>query len=137
MLNMLLDTASTTTNDYSSISSVVLLVVMLLVMYLFVLRPQKKEQQKAEEMRNSLQIGDTVTTIGGVVGIVVGIKDDTILLETGSDRVKIRFVKSAVNSVEKLDMTSDVKTAAAANKVEDKKKKADDKKAEEAKPEEK
>ena len=137
MLNMLLDTASTTTYDYSSISSVVLLVVMLLVMYLFVLRPQKKEQQKAEEMRNSLQIGDTVTTIGGVVGIVVGIKDDTILLETGSDRVKIRFVKSAVNSVEKLDMTSDVKTAAAANKVEDKKKKADDKKAEEAKPEEK
>ena len=51
-----------------------------------------------------LEIGDQVTTIGGVIGRVVAIKDDTFVLETGADRVKIRFTKSAISSVEKLNM---------------------------------
>ncbi len=55
-------------------------------------------------MRAALEIGDQVTTIGGVIGRVVAIKDDTFVLETGSDRVKIRFTKSAISSVEKLNM---------------------------------
>ena len=55
-------------------------------------------------MRNSLEIGDQVTTIGGVIGRVVAIKDDTFVLETGADRVKIRFTKTAIGSVEKLNM---------------------------------
>lgn len=55
-------------------------------------------------MRNSIEIGDEVTTIGGVIGRVTAIKEDTFVLETGSDRVKIRFRRSAISSVEKLDM---------------------------------
>ena len=55
-------------------------------------------------MRNSIDVGDEVTTIGGVVGRVASIKDDTFVLETTSDRVKIRFRRSAISSVEKLDI---------------------------------
>ena len=57
-------------------------------------------------MRSSIEIGDKVSTIGGIVGIVCAIseKDDTIVLETGSDRTKIRFRRTAISSVEKLDM---------------------------------
>ena len=57
-------------------------------------------------MRNSIEVGDGVTTIGGIVGRVVSVKDDTILVETGSDRVKIRLMKWAVQEVEKLDLSS-------------------------------
>ena len=57
-------------------------------------------------MRSSIEIGDKVSTIGGIVGIVCAIseKDDTIVLETGSDRTKIRFRRTAIANVEKLDM---------------------------------
>ena len=61
-------------------------------------------EKKDAAMRNSLEIGDQVTTIGGVIGRVVAIKDDTFVLETGADRVKIRFTKTAIGSVEKLNM---------------------------------
>ena len=59
---------------------------------------------KDAAMRAALEIGDQVVTIGGIVGRVVAIKDDTFVLETGSDRVKIRFTKNAISSVEKLNM---------------------------------
>ena len=67
-------------------------------------RGRKKQEKKDAAMRSSLEIGDQVTTIGGVIGRVVAIKDDTFVLETGADRVKIRFTKSAISSVEKLNM---------------------------------
>jgi preprotein translocase subunit YajC len=60
-------------------------------------------------MRNNLEIGDQVTTIGGIIGRVVAIKDDSFVLETGSDRVKLRFAKTAVGAVEKLDMNATAK----------------------------
>ena len=72
--------------------------------YLMIYRPQKKQEKKDAAMRSSLEIGDQVTTIGGVIGRVVAIKDDTFVLETGADRVKIRFTKNAISSVEKLNM---------------------------------
>ena len=67
---------------------------------------EKKKQKKVEAMRDALKVGDNITTIGGIVGIVCAIseKDDTIVLETGSDRTKIRFRRTAIASVEKLDM---------------------------------
>lgn len=82
------------------------MVIVLLMMYFVLYRPQKKQQKKDAEMRNSIEIGDEVTTIGGVVGRVVAIKEDTFVLETGNDRVKIRFRRSAIGSVEKLNMES-------------------------------
>lgn len=70
------------------------------------LPPQKKQEKKDAAMRKSLEIGDQVTTIGGVIGRVVAIKDDTFVLETGADRIKIRFLKTAISAVEKLDMSN-------------------------------
>lgn len=73
-------------------------------MYLIIYVPQKRQDKKDAAMRNSIEIGDEVTTIGGIIGHVAAIKDDTFVLETTSDRVKIRFRRSAISSVEKLDM---------------------------------
>ena len=97
----MLDTAA---NDGSMMTLVITMVLTLGLMYFMIYRPQKKQQKKDTEMRNALDIGDEVTTIGGIVGRVVAIKDDTFVLETGADRVKIRFIKNAISSVEKLNM---------------------------------
>ena len=92
----------TTTESY--ISLFFTLALMLVMLYFMIYRPQKKQEKKDAAMRNSLEIGDQVTTIGGIIGRVVAIKDDTFVLETGADRVKIRFTKNAISSVEKLNM---------------------------------
>lgn len=93
--------ASTTESIVSLILPMVLVIAF---MYLLLWLPQKKQDKKDAAMRNSIDIGDEVTTIGGIVGRVVAIKEDTFVLETGSDRVKIRFRRSAISAVEKLDM---------------------------------
>ena len=92
----------TTTESY--ISLFFTLALMLVMLYFVIYLPQKKQEKKDAAMRSSLEIGDQVTTIGGVIGRVVAIKDDTFVLETGADRVKIRFTKNAISSVEKLNM---------------------------------
>ncbi|MBM6915737.1 preprotein translocase subunit YajC [Gemmiger formicilis] len=83
---------------------IVFMLVILGGMFFFMYRSQKKQQKKETEMRNSIEIGDEVTTIGGIVGRVVALKEGTFVLETGSDRVKIRFRRTAIGSVNKLDM---------------------------------
>ena len=100
----------TTTESY--ISLFFTLALMLVMLYFMIYRPQKKQEKKDAAMRSSLEIGDQVTTIGGVIGRVVAIKDDTFVLETGADRVKIRFRRSAISSVEKLDMGNTAKDTA-------------------------
>ena len=92
----------TTTESY--ISLFFTLALMLVMLYFMIYRPQKKQEKKDAAMRSSLEIGDQVTTIGGVIGRVVAIKDDTFVLESRADRVKIRFTKNAISSVEKLNM---------------------------------
>ena len=92
----------TTTESY--ISLFFTLALMLVMLYFMIYRPQKKQEKKDAAMRSSLEIGDQVTTIGGVIGRVVAIKDDSFVLETGADRVKIRFTKNAISSVDKLNM---------------------------------
>lgn len=82
--------------------SIALLVGMFVLFYFLLIRPQRKKEKAAQEMRSSIEVGDGVTTIGGLVGRVVTIKDDTILIETGSDRTKFRIKKWAVQEVEKL-----------------------------------
>ena len=93
---------TTTTESY--ISLFFTLALMLVLLYFMIYRPQKKQEKKDAAMRAALEIGDLVTTIGGIVGRVVAIKEDTFVLETGADRVKIRFTKNAISSVEKLNM---------------------------------
>ena len=85
-------------------AGILTLALMLVLLYFMIYRPQKKQEKKDAAMRAALEIGDQVTTIGGIVGRVVAIKDDTFVLETGADRVKIRFIKNAISSVEKLNM---------------------------------
>ena len=92
------------TGTESMVSLFFTLALMVVLLYFMIYRPQKKQEKKDAAMRNSLEIGDQVTTIGGVIGRVVAIKDDTFVLETGSDRVKIRFTKTAIGSVEELNM---------------------------------
>ena len=92
----------TTTESY--ISLFFTLALMLVMLYFMIYRPQKKQEKKDAAMRSALEIGDQVPPIGGIIGRVVAIKDDTFVLETGADRVKIRFTKNAISSVEKLNM---------------------------------
>ncbi|MDR1927706.1 MAG: preprotein translocase subunit YajC [Oscillospiraceae bacterium] len=77
-------------------SMIILLVVMVGVMYLTMIRPQKKRQKEERAMRDNLQIGDEVTTIGGIMGRVVTVKEDSVIIETGADRTKLRFTRTAI-----------------------------------------
>ena len=94
--------ASMTETLFTLLPMILIIVFMFILIYL----PQKRQDKKDAAMRSSIEIGDKVSTIGGIVGIVCAIsdKDDTIALETGSDRTKIRFRRTAIASVEKLDM---------------------------------
>jgi preprotein translocase subunit YajC len=67
------------------------------VMYFLLIRPQKKKEKTQKAMRENLQIGDEVTTVGGIVGIVVRKAEDTVVIETGGDRSKIRVKTWAVS----------------------------------------
>jgi preprotein translocase subunit YajC len=77
-----------------------MIVVLFVVLYFFMIRPQKKQEKKDAEMRDALQIGDEVTTIGGIIGKVISIKGETFVLETTKDKTKIRFLKGAIRSVD-------------------------------------
>ena len=79
-------------------SMIIMMAVLFAAMYFFTIRPQKKQQKMEQELRENTQIGDEITTIGGICGRVVAVKDDTIVLETGSDRVKIKFKKYAIQT---------------------------------------
>ena len=81
--------------------TIVIIVVMVAFFYLFLIRPESKKKKKAAEMRSSITAGDTITTIGGIIGKVVEIKDDTITFETGEDRVRMQVTKWAVSTVGK------------------------------------
>ena len=80
--------------------SLILIVVMLAVFYFLLIRPQKKQEKEAQAMRDSLAVGDEVTTIGGIIGEIVSIKDETVTIETSKAGTKIRFLKSAIRSVD-------------------------------------
>ena len=77
-------------------SSLIMIVLVVFFFYFLIIRPQKKQEKKEKEMRENLEVGDEVITNGGIVGIVFSIKDDTVLIETGSDRSKIRVMKWAI-----------------------------------------
>ena len=93
-------TASGTASSSNPITFVLIMGVMVLFMYLTTIRPQKKKQKEEQEMRDNLQVGDEITTIGGICGRVVSVKDDAIVIETGSDRARIRVKRWAISSVD-------------------------------------
>ena len=80
--------------------SIAMIGLVIVVFYLLLIRPEKKRERAAQEMRSSLQVGDEVTTIGGIIGKVVSIKEETFVLETTRDRTRIRFLVTAIRSVD-------------------------------------
>ena len=83
-----------------SMQFLIMMVLIFGVMYFFMIRPQKKQEKETNAMRNGLQVGDEVTTIGGIIGKIVSIKDETVVIETTHNCTKIRILRTAVRSVD-------------------------------------
>jgi len=106
-MNPLLETTT------QSWGSTILVMIMLVAVYAMLIIPQRRRTKNEERMRAELEIGDEIVTIGGIVGIIVGLKDDTLLIETGSDRMRLRILRGAVSR----SITAEEKESAAkANK---------------------
>ena len=116
MLNFLLEGEAPTTDGGGIWTTVIMIAVLFIFLYFFMIRPQKKQEKRDAEMRDSLSVGDEVTTIGGIIGKVVSIKGETFVLETTKEKTKIRFLKAAVRSVDV--KIADVVAASAAAEAE-------------------
>ena len=95
--------------------TLVMLAVMFGLMYFMLIRPENKRKKEAEQMRSALKSGDNVTTIGGVTGVVVDVKEDKFVLETGADRVRIEFAKFALSE----NHTASARAAAESKKAKE------------------
>ncbi len=95
-LTVAAETAETGSSLLESIIGFLPIIVVVIVFYFVLIRPQQKKDKKDKAMRESLDIGDEIITAGGIIGLVVSIKDDTLVIETGSDRSKLRIAKWAV-----------------------------------------
>lgn len=118
MLHFLTETADMAAGSMTS--TIIMLVAMLAIFYFMLIRPENKRKKEAEQLRSSLKNGDKITTIGGITGTVVDVKEDKFVIETGADRVRIELQKWALS-------TNDSATAAAkeeAKKAEEAKAKA-------------
>ena len=93
------DVASTAAGS----SMIIMLVAMFAVFYFMIIRPENKKKKKTEEMRSSLSLGDEITTIGGIIGKIVQITEDTITFETGEDRVRLQVKKWAISTTAKME----------------------------------
>ena len=102
MINLLLTatTGDATATADSPWITLIMLGALLLFFYFIIYRPQKKQEKQTNEMRNSLAVGDEITTTGGIIGRVVSIKDETLVLETSAERTKIRILRSSVRSID-------------------------------------
>ena len=131
----------------ANVANILLLVVFIGMIYFMMIRPQRKKDKEDREMRASLQVGDEVITIGGIIGKVTKITDKSVVVETGSGKNKIEFLKTAIASVSKGEAAKAeakkeaVKEDAASVKIPDRdkkvtpkklSKKSDEEKAEEA-----
>lgn len=78
--------------------TLILMALMFAMLYFFMIRPENKRKKEAQNLRNSLTVGDEITTIGGIIGTICSVKENTIVIETGADRVRIEFTKWAVST---------------------------------------
>lgn len=77
-------------------------IAILAILYFLMIRPQRKKEKKTQQMREAIQVGDSVTTVGGVVGRIVSVKEDAVVIETGADRSKLQIKKWAIQTVDTL-----------------------------------
>ena len=96
MLNFL--TTTTTTGGLAS--PMIMMVLMIAIFYFMLIRPENKRKKEAEQMRSSVKTGDKITTIGGIIGTVVSVKDEKFVMETGADQVRIELAKWAISTNE-------------------------------------
>ncbi|MBR4033302.1 MAG: preprotein translocase subunit YajC [Clostridia bacterium] len=92
--------ATDPTGGFGTWGTIIMIVIMFAVFYFFAIRPQKKQEKETQQMRDSLSIGDEIVTIGGIVGIITNITDETITIISSRDRTRIQFLKSAVSRVQ-------------------------------------
>ena len=111
MVNFLTTSTGTATGG-DMMGMILPLVLMFGLMYFMLIRPENKRKKEAEQMRSALKVGDKITTIGGITGVVVSVKEEKFVIETGADQVRIEFEKWALSTNE---------TAAEAAKAEAKK----------------
>lgn len=114
MFQLLAETVGAEGTPGGLFSPIIMLVLMVGIFYFMLIRPESKRKKEAENMRSSVKTGDKITTIGGIVGTVISVKDDKFVLETGADQVRIEFAKWAISTNE---------TATAAAKAEEQKRK--------------
>jgi preprotein translocase subunit YajC len=95
--------ANGTTPAGGGLEMIIMLAVMVGVFYFMLIRPENKRKKEAEATRNSVKVGDQVTTIGGIVGKVVHVKDDKFVMETSADQVRIEFAKWAISTNDTAD----------------------------------
>ena len=93
-------TTTTTPDPLSTLTFPIIMIVAMIGMFWWSSKSQKKRDKEAQDMRDSLQVGDEVTTIGGIIGKVVSIKEETFVLETTKEKTHIRFLKGAIRSVD-------------------------------------
>ena len=98
MVHFLESAGAGTATGPDMMSTIIMLVAMVGIFYFMLIRPENKRKKEAEQMRTSLKTGDKITTIGGIMGTVVSIKDDKFVIETGADQVRIEFMKWALSS---------------------------------------
>lgn len=97
-MNMIPLAAAGTQAAGNPTTMILMLVAMFALMYFVMIRPQKKKQKEEQAMRDNIQIGDEITTIGGIMGRVVTVKDDSLIIETGADRSKMKIARWAVGT---------------------------------------
>ena len=121
MLMFLETTGATgTVGGMDMLTSLLPMVLIIGVFYFLMIRPENKRKKEAEQMRNDLSVGDRITTIGGIVGTVVSIKDDKFVIETSADQVRVEFCKWALSTNE----TAEEKAKAEQKRREEEKAKA-------------
>ena len=86
--------------DPKNLLTIGMLVLVVVVFYFLLIRPQKKQEKEAQKMRDNMKVGDEITTIGGIVGKIVSLKDETVVIETTKDKTHIRFLRAAIRSVD-------------------------------------
>ena len=95
-------------------SMLIMMVALIGVFYFLMIRPENKRKKEAEAMRNALKVGDNITTIGGIIGDVVSVKEDSIVIEATTARVRVEFAKFAVSTNNTAEKDAAKKRAAAA-----------------------
>ena len=111
---------ATPTAGASILSMLITFLPMILIFYFLLIRPENKRKKEAENMRSSVKTGDKITTIGGIIGTVVNVKDEKIVIETGADQVRIELAKWAISTNE----TAAEAAQAASKKAQEEKAKA-------------